>query len=83
VVGIATKTWGTNPAIEVIEDNNNRESKLLGLNSTLAKENLNWTNCWSQENAVTSTVNWWKSVSDKKSSYLESCELNLGELLAK
>jgi hypothetical protein len=54
----------------------------LELSSTLAKEKLNWRNCWSQENAVISTVNWWKSIQENTLSPIEACDANLEELFA-
>lgn len=38
------------------------EANFLDLDSTLAKDVLGWSNCWTQEEAVRSTVEWWKSV---------------------
>lgn len=82
VVNIATNTWGTKAKVELSSEKHDYETKTLSLNSNLAKDHLRWENCWSQERAVISTVQWWKQVQENEVSYLESCDLNLGELLA-
>ena len=38
------------------------ESKFLDLDSSLAREQLGWSPSWSQEEAITSTINWWQKV---------------------
>ena len=38
------------------------ESKLLDLDSGLANEKLRWRPTWSQEEAIISTLNWWKGL---------------------
>jgi hypothetical protein len=53
---------------------------MLELNSALAKEKLHWKSIWSQENAVVSTVSWWKSVAERKLTPEEACNINLEEL---
>ena len=81
VANIAIDTWGVNTKIDFALQQSNLESNTLELNSSLAKSHLNWKNRWSQEDAVISTVNWWKSIEDKKLSPIEACEINLKELL--
>jgi CDP-glucose 4,6-dehydratase len=80
VANISTKTWGTKAQIKFLEQENGLESNFLELNSTLAEEKLNWKNSWSQENAIVSTVSWWKSVLGKKLTPEEACNVNLEEL---
>ena len=38
------------------------ESKFLDLDSSLAREQLSWYPTWSQEEAITSTIDWWQKV---------------------
>jgi CDP-glucose 4,6-dehydratase len=82
VASIAVDAWNTDIKINVNVEQGKLESNTLELSSTLAKEELNWENCWSQENAVISTVNWWKSIQEKTLSPIEACEVNLEELFA-
>lgn len=79
VANIAANTWGTKKEINFELQQQNLESNTLELNSSLAKSNLHWKNKWSQEDAVISTVNWWKSVYKNKISPADACEINLEE----
>lgn len=64
VFEIASSAWGTsvNLPIEICETDNSTqlEALELGLNSSRAKELLNWKPHWSQYDAVTATTTWWK-----------------------
>ena len=81
VTDIASKTWGEKSKINFHETTDNLESKSLELDSALAKRKLNWQNRWEQEEAVISTIKWWKLFLTKETSAYEACEINLGELL--
>jgi CDP-glucose 4,6-dehydratase len=81
IANIAVKTWGSNIEININAQQNKLESDVLELNSALAKENLNWKNVWNQEDAVISSVNWWKSVINRELSPEEACIVNLDELM--
>lgn len=80
VADISTKAWGTKTQIKFLEQQDDLESNFLELNSSLAKEKLNWTSSWSQEDAVVSTVSWWKSVTEKKLTLEEACNIDLNRL---
>jgi CDP-glucose 4,6-dehydratase len=80
VANIAAATWGSNMKIELESHQSKIESNTLELNSSLASTKLNWKNNWSQENAVMSTISWWKSVYEKKIPPKEACAANLEEL---
>ena len=80
VTSIAINEWGARTSIEILENKNDYESKNLELDSKLAKAKLHWVNTWNQEDAVISTVRWWKSINDKKLSPFEACQINLREL---
>jgi CDP-glucose 4,6-dehydratase len=77
VTNIATSTWGSNTKIDLDPQQTKLESNTLELNSSLASTKLNWKNRWSQENAVISTVRWWKSIQENKLSPTEACEADL------
>lgn len=53
------------------------EANLLDLDSTKAREDLLWENIWTQNEAVSSTINWWKSVLSLEMSADEACERDL------
>ena len=82
VANIAVDAWGTDIEINFDVEQGKPESSTLELSSILAKEELSWKNSWSQENAVISTVNWWKSIQENTLSPAEACESNLNELFA-
>jgi CDP-glucose 4,6-dehydratase len=82
VANIAADVWGTKTKINFDLQQKNLESNTLELNSSLAKSNLHWMNKWSQEDAVISTVRWWKSINDNQISPVEACQLNLEELFS-
>ena len=81
VTEIANKVWGGNGKIEYNNINDYLETKSLSLNSTKAKKVLNWRSHWSQEQAVISTVDWWKNVTDRKMSPKEACTSDINDLL--
>ena len=82
VANIAANTWGSNPNINLDPQQIKLESNTLELNSSLACTKLNWKNRWSQENAVISTVSWWKSIQENKLSPAEACEADLEDLFS-
>lgn len=82
VANIATSTWGLSTKIDLDQQQTKLESNTLELNSSLASTKLNWRNRWSQENAVISTVRWWKSIQENKLSPTEACEADLDDLFA-
>jgi CDP-glucose 4,6-dehydratase len=57
------------------------ESKLLDLDSKLAREELEWKPVWSQEFAITSTINWWKKVLEKNCTPAEATENDIRKFL--
>jgi CDP-glucose 4,6-dehydratase len=78
VFEISSVSWGREPIFKKVEsDNRGSESQLLELDSNRAKEILGWSNLWSQEEAVISTVEWWKNCNMRNMSYLEACQLDL------
>lgn len=53
------------------------EANLLDLDSTRAREELMWKNVWTQHEAVSSTINWWKSVLSQEMSADDGCKRDL------
>jgi CDP-glucose 4,6-dehydratase len=60
VVEIACASWSNSTKIEYLKENSSLETSFLQLDSTLASNTLGWEPFYSQENAVKSTMNWWK-----------------------
>lgn len=62
---------------EIDKNSSYHEAKLLDLDSSKARETLNWKNKWTQTESVKSTINWWKSVLSKELSAAEACSRDL------
>jgi CDP-glucose 4,6-dehydratase len=75
VAKIALNAWNDSD-LTIFESENeisNFESLTLELDSSLAARELNWSPLWTQEEAIRSTLLWWKSVQSKQKSPLEAC----------
>ena len=75
VAKIALNAWNDKDLTSIESENeiSNYESLKLELDSSLAARELNWSPLWSQEEAIISTILWWKSVHSKQRSPLEAC----------
>jgi CDP-glucose 4,6-dehydratase len=83
VVEIASKNWPMDTRIEYVESVSTQEATTLELNSTSAKDNLGWSPAWNQEEAVTSTMNWWKNVMLSHTPPAEECAKDINWLMTK
>ncbi len=85
VINIANKAWGN--SIEVKKSDNSKNDKYeagdLAIDASLSHKELGWSPIWSQEGAVTSTINWWKQVSTGGLTAYQSCLHDIRYLLAK
>ena len=83
VVTIATNAWPSSVQINFKENSENSalEASKLELDSTKARQLLDWTPKWSQHESISATVNWWDRVLNNKMSAMESCNLDLNFLL--
>jgi len=84
VVEVAVKTWGLSTNIELGSSvqNNPAESVSLDLNPDYAKQSLGWEPCWSQEEAVISTVQWWNKVLNQGVKSVDACLDDLSQILS-
>lgn len=55
--------WGDDARVEFKVDKSVRESQLLALDNSLARNHLNWAPTFSLEQAISATVNWYKAYS--------------------
>jgi CDP-glucose 4,6-dehydratase len=84
VVQVSISSWGAiqvhnyfeNPVISV-------ESKELHLDSNLASNLLNWRPIFTQQEAIVSTINWWKLLSLQKTLATDLIESDIKEFLRK
>jgi CDP-glucose 4,6-dehydratase len=82
VAQIAAHHWGDGATYKFNEGNlvENRESGLLDLDSNRAATTLGWKPLWNQEDAVVSTVTWWKKVLLQKIDAKEAVDFDLEKL---
>lgn len=81
VTELAQLTWASETKIEYESEVNNKESEFLELNSSLASSILNWKPNWNQEQAVISTVKWWKDYLYKGITPIELCISDISEMM--
>jgi CDP-glucose 4,6-dehydratase len=79
IAEISLKAWPYQSEIHKSQGNSEKtmESVSLELDSSLAREKLNWSPIWSQEEAVISTINWWDSVINKGVNPVIACEQDI------
>jgi CDP-glucose 4,6-dehydratase len=84
VVSIANNTWGDSLLVHNPHDSkkNNYEAGELVIDASLSSKELNWRPRWSQEDAVKSTVNWWRQVSEGTLTPYQACVQNIEFLFA-
>ena len=75
VVSIASQMWRAKNPIEYLENTPRAfpEAVSLSLDSHQAQSTLGWTPRWTQEEAVQSTMQWWKQVTENPNKLKEAC----------
>jgi CDP-glucose 4,6-dehydratase len=74
VVEIAKQFWGGTVQIAISETKDAvYEARALELDSSLAKQLLNWKPIWSQKQSVEATLGWWKNLIIEKQDPLDLC----------
>lgn len=81
VVDLSVKYWPSKSRISFTEDHNNFESKTLELDSSLARQVLNWKPVWSQEASIIETISWWRAVLEKSIKAKDRCNLEIEKAL--
>jgi len=84
VVRVAVETWGlgTNIELDSSVPKSTTESVSLDLNPNYAKKSFGWEPCWSQKEAVVSTVQWWDKVLNQGVTPAEACLDDLSQILS-
>jgi CDP-glucose 4,6-dehydratase len=62
VAEIARSAWPEETSINYLEKLGDSEAGTLGLDPSLAINSLKWESFWSQEEAITSSIDWWVKV---------------------
>lgn len=83
VVDVASKQWPLKEAIKVSfeGENGHVEAKSLQLDSSVARKVLGWSDSWSQEEAVRSTIEWWDKVLNQASLPHDQCKADIFYLM--
>ena len=81
VAQIAQDSWGESTKVNVVPSDGLLEAATLQLDSDLAKKTLNWRPNWTQEEAVKTTVEWWKRVLKEGISPIDACEVDFARIL--
>lgn len=85
VVEVAKQSWKLPTSVNFVEEEPilKKESGVLNLNSDFAQQEFGWNPHWSQEEAVRSTVSWWRDylLNGVKADTL--CRRNIDEMLEK
>jgi len=79
VIKIANNTWDNSLVVHNLDDSQNIRYEVaeLAIDASLSSRELDWRPRWSQEEAVRSTINWWKHVSEGTMSAHQSCLLDI------
>ena len=81
VAQIAQDSWDHSTKVIVVPSDGLLEAATLQLDSNLAKRTLNWRPNWTQEEAIRSTLFWWKEVIGGRLSPLEACNADISDVL--
>lgn len=82
VCEIAVQAWGDSAGIQLLDDVNSLEATTLGLDASLARVELEWAPVWTQEEAVRSTIDWWKSTLHGSQTTMEACLADIEKLMS-
>ena len=84
LLGVISNEFPELISFAINEDSNSKryESKLLDLDSSLAKNTLGWAPVWSQKAAIISTIKWWMEVLEGKISPLQVTQNEIKNFLA-
>lgn len=85
VVKVAIRTWGRETDIDLDGSGprNVTEADSLDLNANYSKSILGWRPCWTQEEAVISTVRWWEKVLNLSTDPAHACSDDIESILVK
>jgi CDP-glucose 4,6-dehydratase len=85
VAHIANDAWGNSLLVRNASDlhMSKYEAEALAIDPSLASKELNWIPFWSQEEAVRSTIHWWKQVSEGSRTAYQACMFDIENLLSK
>jgi len=78
VVNIAKQSWGGTAQVIIDQPGDHIfEATELELDSSFARELLNWKPVWSQKESVTATLEWWKKLIIEKQDPFDLCHTDI------
>ena len=77
VAQISQKTWGQGARVLSLGTSDDFEAITLELDSSRSRDVLKWIPAWTQEDAIISTIDWWKKILLEKASPAEACASDL------
>ena len=81
VVEIAQETWGGTTNVKYQNNTSKKESSLLDLDPSLAISTLKWQPYLTQEQAVVSSMVWWKKLLIEKVSAIDCCVADIKNII--
>ena len=84
IVNICRENWPSPTSIEFLDSSQSEsiEAISLQLDSSLARNILNWNSRWGQEESVVATIEWWDKVLNKSISPIEACRSDIEFLMS-
>lgn len=85
VIEVAKQSWGLSTSVNFIQEKSShkKESEVLNLNADYAREKFGWNPHWSQEDAIRSTISWWRDHLLNEIDADILCRRNIDEILEK
>jgi CDP-glucose 4,6-dehydratase len=81
VTEIARQVWPDHTNVSYLGKPGNAEAGTLGLDPSLAINSLKWQSFWSQEEAITSSIDWWVKVLKKQMHPKNACLEDIQQVL--
>ena len=81
VTELARNVWPEKTDVRYFDKQENTEAATLGLNPSLAINSLKWNSFWSQEEAITSSIEWWENVLVNQMNPKEACLRDIRRVL--
>jgi len=84
IVNISRENWPSLTSVEFLDSSQSEsiEAISLQLDSSLARNILNWNSRWGQEESVVATIEWWDKVLNKSISPLDACRSDIEFLMS-
>ena len=84
IVNISRKNWPSLTSVDFLDSSQSEsiEAISLQLDSSLARNILNWNSRWGQEESVVATIEWWDKVLNRSISPVDACQSDIEFLMS-